>query len=70
MVDFRWDGTLTISSAVKGFRLGIDEIHSASHVWTCGTMYYIPHLPDLGKQRLPVESAFQFIAPHLDDDRT
>ena len=24
----------------------------------------------LGKQRLPMEAAFQFIAPHLDDDRT
>ena len=24
----------------------------------------------LGKQRLPMEAAFQFIAPHFDDDRT
>ena len=26
---------------MAGFRLGIDKIHSASRVWTCGTMYYI-----------------------------
>ncbi len=33
------------AGSVRGFSLRIGEIRSASRVWTCGTMYYIPNLP-------------------------